>query len=558
MRWWRTFYCILLLSISFAFAENIIITEIMYDVDGTDTDREWIEIYNAGNTSINLSTWKFQEAGTDHRLSIKLGSDILDPDGYAVIADSSDNFQEEYPSFNGTLFDSSWGSLSNTGEYLAISNGSSIINELNYSSSWGGSSGYSLELHDLTLNNSNESAWNTSVTHNGTPGYQNSLVVVCTFNLVNETSEWQNQTTCLTNNTYIQNRSIIKYDQNNCGEIQNETFHEFQQLTCDYCIPNWTAVNTSCQHDESITEWYNDTRSCFQQTNLSSDTEIPANVTHFLACDINENHVIGNVSHINTTLSNLTFTVDNSSRTLSYNNYTLIEFDLATLFSFSSLSVTTQDNTSSVGYIIVSGIPSMNKTFYLNNVDPSIDTVCVKDASIENVSEISSDCTGINETLVTCDNSTQSGYRCESIENSTRYQISGLAHSGVIELSVSVVSSSSSSSPSIGGGGGGGGGGRRRVVQNVTIPGPPIETNDIIPATQPKRDQTVRVNITFNRSDFTLLAEKWWEIPQNVTPNRITGAAVGTTRKYDPVSIATFVALFSIILVIGVSLVRKK
>ena len=42
--------------------------EIMYDVVGSDDDREWLEIYNENNSSINIQSWKFFEDGTNHNI----------------------------------------------------------------------------------------------------------------------------------------------------------------------------------------------------------------------------------------------------------------------------------------------------------------------------------------------------------------------------------------------------------------------------------------------------------------------------------------------------------
>ena len=52
---------------NFAFA-SISITEIMYDLDGSDTDREWVEIFNDGNP-VDLTGWKFND-GSNHILNV--------------------------------------------------------------------------------------------------------------------------------------------------------------------------------------------------------------------------------------------------------------------------------------------------------------------------------------------------------------------------------------------------------------------------------------------------------------------------------------------------------
>ncbi len=98
---------------------NVSITEIMYDVSGSDTGREWIEISADSNTDV--SNWKFFEANTNHGLTLIRGSAVIPAGGAAVIADNADKFLLDYPSFTGTLFDSSF-SLNNTGETIAVRN----------------------------------------------------------------------------------------------------------------------------------------------------------------------------------------------------------------------------------------------------------------------------------------------------------------------------------------------------------------------------------------------------------------------------------------------------
>ncbi|MBW2989876.1 lamin tail domain-containing protein [Candidatus Woesearchaeota archaeon] len=143
---------------------DVVINEIMYNPPGADTGREWIEVYS--NDSINISGWKFHEAGVSHGLNPVNGSWILD--GYAVIAESPEKFMDDYPLFNGTLLDSSWSSLSNTGEYIAIQDGSScVIDELNYSAGLADGNGMSLERLG--------EEWHESIENMGTPGRKNSV-----------------------------------------------------------------------------------------------------------------------------------------------------------------------------------------------------------------------------------------------------------------------------------------------------------------------------------------------------------------------------------------------
>jgi len=133
-----------ILLISFVKAE-VIISEVMYDLDGSDSGREWIEIYSG--EEINLSGWKFYEAETNHRLNLTKGSESFS--GYAIIADNAGKFLEDNPDFDGNLFDSTF-SLANTNETIALKDASlDIIDEITYLSIKGANgNGYSLQLVD--------------------------------------------------------------------------------------------------------------------------------------------------------------------------------------------------------------------------------------------------------------------------------------------------------------------------------------------------------------------------------------------------------------------------
>lgn len=120
-----------------AFASSVVINEIMYDLEGSDTDREWVELLNTG-PDVDLTNWRFEESGTQHTLTLKQGSAVISNQQYAVIVDDFSKFLQDHPNFSGTVFDSSF-SLSNTGENLKLrdaANGS-VIDEVNYTSTTG-------------------------------------------------------------------------------------------------------------------------------------------------------------------------------------------------------------------------------------------------------------------------------------------------------------------------------------------------------------------------------------------------------------------------------------
>jgi hypothetical protein len=147
----------------------VVINEIMYDLEGADDGREWVEIFNNGNEPIDLAGWKFYENGTNHKISlVEEDDDFIIPAGiYAVIADNPDNFLIDWPGFSGVVFDSSF-SLKNTGEVIALRDAElNDIDSVIYNSEWGASGdGNSLQKMN--------GEWTMA---SPTPGEQNSVML---------------------------------------------------------------------------------------------------------------------------------------------------------------------------------------------------------------------------------------------------------------------------------------------------------------------------------------------------------------------------------------------
>jgi len=150
----------------------ILINEIMYNLEGNDEGREWIEIFNATDTEVDLTDWKFCEAETNHNLNLVQGTSSLSAAEYAVIANDSDEFLKDYPNYSGTLFDSSF-SLNNTGESLSLKNKDLVCDQLAYSSNWGANGdGNSLQKIDPTATSNEPTNWKPAPP---TPGQANSF-----------------------------------------------------------------------------------------------------------------------------------------------------------------------------------------------------------------------------------------------------------------------------------------------------------------------------------------------------------------------------------------------
>jgi len=87
------------------------------------SSHEWVEIYNKGSESVDLNGWKFWENSTNHGLSVSTTDAVLAPGEYGVIAQDANQFLIDYPSFTGSVFDSSWSSLREEGELIGLKDG---------------------------------------------------------------------------------------------------------------------------------------------------------------------------------------------------------------------------------------------------------------------------------------------------------------------------------------------------------------------------------------------------------------------------------------------------
>lgn len=132
---------------------NMYVTEIMHSPSISDNDGEWIEIYNDGADTVNLSNWTVNGNAFD---------DItIEPGQYLVIArellDGTDVDNESFESHlgnNNGVWDEPF--LAVDGSFTLTNNGTITVTdgtykeEVNYNSSWGGAGGNSLERVSLT------------------------------------------------------------------------------------------------------------------------------------------------------------------------------------------------------------------------------------------------------------------------------------------------------------------------------------------------------------------------------------------------------------------------
>ena len=148
---------LLLFLVPFLASANVVINEVMYDLEGSDTigskGREWVEIFNDSSQEINLSGWKFNDgdSATNHGLNEPAvqGLMAIPPNGYAILAVDASTFLSDHQNYNGTVIDIlGVNSFNNAGAILKLINGSgNEANSINYDKSMGAAGdGNSLQL----------------------------------------------------------------------------------------------------------------------------------------------------------------------------------------------------------------------------------------------------------------------------------------------------------------------------------------------------------------------------------------------------------------------------
>ena len=148
-------------------------------------------------------------------------------------------------------------------------------------------------------------------------------------------SGWSDVNSCLADDTQEQERTRVEYDVNFCGEVANVTHSEIQFVSCDFCIPDWVEVNSTCVN-EIITGSYEDVNDCYALTGLEDDNNAPADNTY--ACVLPIEYIKFNIS-LNAGWNLISFPID-----LRYNRVSDIFTDYDSIFMYNGLMQELDDN----------------------------------------------------------------------------------------------------------------------------------------------------------------------------------------------------------------------
>jgi len=164
---------------------NIVINEINYKSAIDFNPGDWIELYNKGDETVDVSNWVFKDSDNNHQYSIPEGT-TLDGNSYLVLAKSKTDLEDLFPDAAPVIGDFSFG-LSGAGELIRLYNSEGIeIDALEYDDNapWPeepDGNGPTLELSNPGFDNELAASWHASYlpqAPHGTPAALNSTDVV--------------------------------------------------------------------------------------------------------------------------------------------------------------------------------------------------------------------------------------------------------------------------------------------------------------------------------------------------------------------------------------------
>lgn len=160
----RTLLPLLLLSASFSSTADILISEVLYDTPGTDSQQEWVELYNTGCEPVNLSGYTLADNYDTYSLSGTIGAG-----DYFVTARSSSGFYNlynSYPDDNHLPL-----ALGNSGDLIELRHNNSVIDLVaweNELSGWHISASNTSIYRTSSIDTDSDDDWGVSGTD--TPG----------------------------------------------------------------------------------------------------------------------------------------------------------------------------------------------------------------------------------------------------------------------------------------------------------------------------------------------------------------------------------------------------
>ncbi|MBS3158180.1 hypothetical protein J4206_02745 [Candidatus Woesearchaeota archaeon] len=110
------------------------------------------------------------------------------------------------------------------------------------------------------------------------------------------------------------------------------------------------------------------------------------------------------------------------------------DFDKEQKLDLGQINVEKQSSLEQTGYIVVRGIESQanSKTIYLDKLNKESKSVCIKDAPVDSISQMSEKCNGESEIFLNCDGTKKESYVCNDL--GSQFEVSGLKNSAAKEV----------------------------------------------------------------------------------------------------------------------------
>ena len=144
---------------------DIRINEIMYNPSteqDSDTDMEWIELYNNDTETVNISGWTIDDN--------PISNNVMQPWDYVVLARNKAAFEAYYGALSCSVIDVTFVLSNNSGDTIVLRNSAGAeIDTVTYQASWGA------DGNGKTLERKETGGWAESLEDGGTPCHQNSL-----------------------------------------------------------------------------------------------------------------------------------------------------------------------------------------------------------------------------------------------------------------------------------------------------------------------------------------------------------------------------------------------
>ncbi len=159
---------------------DIVINEVFYKSSEELKPGDWVELYNNGETTVDLKGWWLSDTQTDSALVIP-SSYLLAPDEYLVVCKDVEKFKTTYPWVINVIGEFDFG-LSSAGDHIRLYNDENqLIDAVDYypAGDWpqeANGLGASIELTHPNLLNEDGKNWFASL-NGGTPGMQNISIV---------------------------------------------------------------------------------------------------------------------------------------------------------------------------------------------------------------------------------------------------------------------------------------------------------------------------------------------------------------------------------------------